>query len=866
MNLINNVVVSWWHWMSAMLWQVSLLVLLVSVLDYLFKDRLWPQVRYALWLLVLLKLVLPPSLSLPTSPVSHLKPKVEQRFTATFARPLPEELQQGESAPVREVQEAPPIDTAEPAPSSESTAPIEKQTVLDWRVVAFGIWLAGIVLFSVLLLLKMRRLRKWHDEQKEKELPPWFHNLLVETASYFNLNRLPAIVFSPHAKTPAVYGIVNPVMLLPAHYFENLSEEEAKHVLLHELAHLKRGDLIMHAVALGLQIIYWFNPLLVWVNRQLKHVREICCDLTVANVLREHTKAYRQTLLNTAREMLTERLEPGLGLLGVFEDPFRLVSRLRWLEKETWETRKLMAAAAVGVVLIAVSSLLPMASLAPKTRTVDNSNWAEKSLDDQSLVVNFKTTEKIYAVVLPQRGDPNINFPNALEQCRKLMAEQDIKSIGPVFARFYSDPKDTPQQEQIWEVGFPVKKGTRIKFPLDFRVFRDRKVASTKVIGLKNTAEAWISFVEKIESMGMVAVFPTADEIYHSKPDEPMWWNTELQIEVLDPQSGSMSIQYETSEPIYAAALPVYGSFWLNIEKSKKELDNYLKQQHIKPTGPLFAQFYSSPGEVTSLEYLWELAYPVTAGVEVQEPFKILQLPAQEIARTTLPGSMELENPWSALIVQMVLNGKVPVGAPTEMYFEQKRNPSVEMRIPVMDMQAEAETWQEWGESFGQSMVESAQAMADKVKQYKEQELSSSGDGDLERLRQRLADIGEKMREAYRQGDYDRALQYWDKDVVLNNNYEPETYGRSALLRQWQRNERAGVRILTYNTDDVAIERCGKQIVAAGTYAVSYRLKNEPNPQHEYGKYLTIWEEKPDGSLVITYSMTNTDYVERGES
>ena len=47
--------------------------------------------------------------------------------------------------------------------------------------------------------------------------------------------------------------------------------------------------------------------------------------------------------------------------------------------------------------------------------------------------------------------------------------------------------------------------------------------------------------------------------------------------------------------------------------------------------------------------------------------------------------------------------------------------------------------------------------------------------------------------------------------------------------------------------------------LAIGTYGASYHLGENPKVYHDYGKYMTIWKEKPDGSLVIAYSMTNTD-------
>ena len=206
----------------------------------------------------------------------------------------------------------------------------------------------------------MARLRRWHDQQKSREIPPWFHELLVETSQKIGTQHLPAIVFHEKAKTPAVYGLLRPVMLLPANYFDKLSRAEARHVILHELAHLKRGDLWLHGLSLLLQIIYWFNPLMIWARQQLKHVREICCDLTVAEILKEKTGEYRQILLNTARGLLTERVQPGLGLMGVFEEPFRLVTRLKWLEKETWKNRWLALAVSVATFIIVAVLILPM--------------------------------------------------------------------------------------------------------------------------------------------------------------------------------------------------------------------------------------------------------------------------------------------------------------------------------------------------------------------------------------------------------------------------------------------------------------------------------------------------------------------------
>jgi TonB family protein len=197
----------------------------------------------------------------------------------------------------------------------------------------------------------------------DSKIPEWFHELLVETSRRLNLKKAPDVVFSADAVSPAVFGIVRPALLLPEEYLSGLSREEAEHVLIHELCHLKRGDLLIHWLCLLIQIFYWFNPLLIWTRRQMRHVCEICCDLSVAEILREKTRYYRETLLKNARELFTESVEPSLGLLGVFEEPFRIVPRLRWLERETWGHRKRKIATALLTCLIMVIFVMPMSGL-----------------------------------------------------------------------------------------------------------------------------------------------------------------------------------------------------------------------------------------------------------------------------------------------------------------------------------------------------------------------------------------------------------------------------------------------------------------------------------------------------------------------
>ena len=58
---LNYIAEKWFAWEYAMLWQVAVLIGIAAVVDLFMRKWAWPQVRYALWLLVLVKLILPPT-------------------------------------------------------------------------------------------------------------------------------------------------------------------------------------------------------------------------------------------------------------------------------------------------------------------------------------------------------------------------------------------------------------------------------------------------------------------------------------------------------------------------------------------------------------------------------------------------------------------------------------------------------------------------------------------------------------------------------------------------------------------------------------------------------------------------------------
>ncbi len=84
---INRIAGLWFEWQWAMLWQTAVLIGLVAVIDRLIRKRAWPQLRYMLWLLVFVKLVLPPGLTSPWSVTSQVPALAQQAVEAGMQTP-----------------------------------------------------------------------------------------------------------------------------------------------------------------------------------------------------------------------------------------------------------------------------------------------------------------------------------------------------------------------------------------------------------------------------------------------------------------------------------------------------------------------------------------------------------------------------------------------------------------------------------------------------------------------------------------------------------------------------------------------------------------------------------------------------------
>ncbi|MHC4623735.1 MAG: M56 family metallopeptidase [Planctomycetota bacterium] len=358
---------------TPMLIQSGVLILILLGLDLILRKKVRAVVRYWMWMLVLLKLVLPTTLSLPTGlgywfgdrlpeiavekafvgQESELKPAapvVEASETVTVERPVITASSPIDAAP-RPTRAAPA--KSEPASSARIRAP-----AMTWQGLVFLTWLAVAAAMGLLLLQRALFVRGLVAQAKEAK--GLMNDAFKLCRQQLNSGRKVTLKISPTATSPAVCGLFRPVILVPRNLSARLGARDLRAVFLHELAHIKRGDLWVNLIQTLLQIAYFYNPLLWRANTIIRRVREQAVDEMVLVAMGEKARWYPETLVNVAK-LAFERPALSLRLIGVVESKDALAARIRRILNQPIPKRAGLGALGLVLVFVIGAVLLPMA-------------------------------------------------------------------------------------------------------------------------------------------------------------------------------------------------------------------------------------------------------------------------------------------------------------------------------------------------------------------------------------------------------------------------------------------------------------------------------------------------------------------------
>lgn len=307
-------------------WQLTIVFGLVLAACWLLRSASahW---RYLLWLIVVVKCLMPPlvKLSLPVLPSKPTAVLVGSSMNATLPQTV---AVTGGSKGKGESSE---IATDSPRPATIALGNTDKQNQaavvadaqiapvrpsLSWQqcLVIAWVFIAGTIIAQIVVRM-MWTANHWRGKARWADEP--IQNEVRQLATKLGLRFSPAVYMDDAVDQPFVWGYLRGAIYLPSNFSEIESADQRQSVLAHELAHLLRWDVAMNHLQNLVQALFFFHPLIWLANYKLRQEREKCCDEFVLSTSGLAPTIYCEAIVSMlARKVSSRQSSMALAVTG----------------------------------------------------------------------------------------------------------------------------------------------------------------------------------------------------------------------------------------------------------------------------------------------------------------------------------------------------------------------------------------------------------------------------------------------------------------------------------------------------------------------------------------------------------------------
>lgn len=238
----------------------SVLALILLCIKPLTKRLFSPKWQYYIWLTVLIVMVLPIKVSLQNEP-AHITPAENTQVQTEQITPVEADQEQKQPVALSDLSQSPALRTP------DIPINIMRFSSFLWLVVAVLLLGCKLVKYTVFL----REIKKYS----------------VIECGFENLPKRLTVRKTEFLDAPLIVGLIKPVLYLPQ---AEIKENELDYILLHELTHYRRHDLLYKWFSMLVSSIHWFNPFVYIVSKQIDEECEVSCDYEVCKNLSEMQK------------------------------------------------------------------------------------------------------------------------------------------------------------------------------------------------------------------------------------------------------------------------------------------------------------------------------------------------------------------------------------------------------------------------------------------------------------------------------------------------------------------------------------------------------------------------------------------------
>ncbi|MBN1906364.1 MAG: TonB family protein [Deltaproteobacteria bacterium] len=319
---------AFFSWLMDYTIDISILICLIFLIRLITSKKLPAWWHYNLWIILLLRMVIPLKFNNPFNIPSVVPISIDDR--------LFESILIEDNFIITKI--------------SSGLSSNQEGFNIQVNDVMLLIWITGTIFFGIYILvknIKFRNILKKEPLMTEKRVLCLFE----ECKQRMKTKTLLQITVTNKIKTPALYGYIHPRLLLPARVAEKLSHAELTYIFMHELGHLKRHDIGVAWIFTFLHILQWFNPLVWLAFYQMRIDQESACDSAVlSRINNNQTIDYANTIISFLESFCKSRKLP--ALVGILESQTQIKKRITMIISYRRGSKWMMSLSTASLVFI----------------------------------------------------------------------------------------------------------------------------------------------------------------------------------------------------------------------------------------------------------------------------------------------------------------------------------------------------------------------------------------------------------------------------------------------------------------------------------------------------------------------------------
>jgi bla regulator protein BlaR1 len=304
----------------------SIVIFLIKTIG---KNKFSSTWHYYIWLLVVIRLILPYSLNSSVSIFNAIdvNSRLQSQYTST--------VNMNPKVQINKITNDEDIKVN----INKTSETFKMDTIQYVGHILSYIWILTILALTLyLMVIYLSFLIKVKKEFECRDVETY--DVLENCKKLMGIKTNIPIVKSKLVKTPCILGLFKPIILVPIGMIDGMSKQDKRYVFIHELVHYKRKDIFINWLMTILNVIHWFNPILYFCFKNVKEDCEISCDSQVLRYLKPvEYKNYGKTIINLTQYISQSDIKPWTcGIVSKSEIKRRIIMISKFKKKNILRT------------------------------------------------------------------------------------------------------------------------------------------------------------------------------------------------------------------------------------------------------------------------------------------------------------------------------------------------------------------------------------------------------------------------------------------------------------------------------------------------------------------------------------------------